>query len=396
MRILFVHNFYREPGGEDDVFEAEKALLAAHGHAVFSYTRHNEEIASYGLAQKAVLPLRTLWAADSYRELQREIRGALPDVVHFHNTFPLISPAGYYACRAAGVPVVQSLHNPRIVCPAATLFRDGHQCHECLGRTLPWPGIWHGCYRSSRTKSAVIAGMITIHNLLGTWRDLVDRYIIFHEVYREVYEAAGIPAEKIAVKPHFLMEDPAPRQCDDGVYALFVGRLVEEKGLGTLLAAWENVDFPLYIRGEGPLRERVAVAAQRNPKIRWIPRPSRAEYFDLVRGARFLVSPSEWNEPFGRVLLDAFACAVPVICSDTPASQALVEEGVTGLMFPAGDIAALRNVVLSAITDKDRLQAIARRGRLTYEAKYTAERNYDLLCELYTDVMRAHAAAATS
>src|SRR5450759_934422 len=176
LRILQVHNYYQLPGGEDEVFRAERELLASAGHHVSVYTRHNDEIGSYRLIEKASLALRSVWAWDSFGQMRQLLKSEHPDVVHFHNTFPLISPSAYSACKEAGVPVVQTLHNPKLICTAGTFYSDGRLCEDCLGKTFPWPGLLHGCYRDSRAQSGVVAVKMTIHQLLNIWKSHVDFY----------------------------------------------------------------------------------------------------------------------------------------------------------------------------------------------------------------------------
>src|SRR5258708_39107966 len=181
MKILLVHNSYQQHGGEDEVFANERELLRSACHEVVQYLRNNDEINDYGLWSKATLSLRTIWGWDSTRELKELVKREKPNLVHFHNTFPLISPAAYLSCQEAGIPVVQSLHNPRLICPAATLYRDGHVCEDCLGKSLPWPGILHACYRSSRIQTGIVSSLFIVHRYLNTWDKQVCTYIVFTE-----------------------------------------------------------------------------------------------------------------------------------------------------------------------------------------------------------------------
>ena len=196
-------------------------------------------------------------------------RSFRPDVVHFHNTFPLISPSGYYAARAEGVPVVQTIHNYRLICPSATLFRDGRPCVDCVGRRVPWPAVKHACYRDSRPASLVVAGMLSTHRLLQTWNRLVHVYIALSEFARQQLISGGLRGDRIVIKPNFINPDPGVGS-HDGDFALFIGRLTIEKGLPTLLSAWERLDgaFPLKIVGDGPLADEVATAAESHPRRR--------------------------------------------------------------------------------------------------------------------------------
>jgi glycosyltransferase involved in cell wall biosynthesis len=384
MKLLLVHNHYRQPGGEDEVFLRESELLLSAGHEVLEYTTHNNEIAEDGVFGKAKLAARTLWAWDSVAGLRSLVQREKPCLAHFHNTFPLISPAAYYACQHEGIPVVQSLHNARLMCPAATLYRKGSACHDCVGRSVAWPGVVRACYHNSRLQTAVVAGMLSGHRILGTWQEKVDAYIAFTEFYRQKFIAAGLPREKIFLKPHFLGIDPGMKQIA-GDYGLFVGRLAPEKGVPTMLKAWRSLSHvPLRIRGEGPLGSDVEQFARENSSVSTLPYLSRKECFDLIKGARFLVWPSEgYYESFGLVAIEAFACGTPVIASRTGAMAEIVEDRKTGLHFTAGDADDLAAKVHWAWTHPEEMRELANGARAEYQAKYAAERNYRLLIEIY-------------
>jgi glycosyltransferase involved in cell wall biosynthesis len=390
VKVLLAHNRYQLPGGEDEVYRREREMLVEHGHEVIEYMRDNREIAEYGGGEKAALALSTTWAQDSYRQLRKIVRRTKPDVAHFHNTFPLISPSAYYACSATNVPVVQTLHNPRLLCPAATLFREGGICEECVGRRFALPAVRHSCYQNSRVRSAVVASMISVHHWLGTWNKKVNAYIVSTEFYRQKFAAAGFPPEKIALKPHFVDTDPGCTQ-QKGKYALFVGRLALEKGVPTLLAAWQKLrTVPLYIRGEGPLAEAASIAqSQAGSRVILVPRMSRPALFDLVKAASFLVWPSEgYYETFGLVAIEAFACGVPVIASRLGVMQDIVHDGRTGLHFVPGDADDLARKVEWAWAHPDEMRAMGRNARAEYEAKYTAERNYKMLIDVYQQAIQ--------
>lgn len=397
MRILIVHNHYQHAGGEDEVFRAEGELLRAAGHEVITYTRTNHEIALNGFVSRARVAAGTVWSRDSYRALRELIARKKPDVAHFHNTLPLISPSAYYACRDAGVPVVQTLHNYRLVCPAATFFRDGAVCEDCLGKAVPRPGVRHGCYRGSRAATAAVAAMLGAHRALGTWRDKVDVYIALSEFVRQKLVAAGLPAEKVVVKPNFVHPHPrsfrsaqAAPPFGPAEYALFVGRFWPEKGVRTLLAAWKRLaDIPLNLIGDGPEHVEMKTLAATVDTIRfrgWLPRDRT---LTALKRARFLVFPSEWYECFPMTILEAFACGVPVIASRLGAMAEIVADGRTGLHFTAGDAADLAAKVEWAWTHPHEMEAMGRAARAEFEAKYTAARNYEMLMHIYERAVAA-------
>jgi glycosyltransferase involved in cell wall biosynthesis len=384
MKVLIAHNYYRQSGGEDEVFRRESELLRSAGHEVLEYTTHNGEIAEDGILSKAKLAARTLWARDSVARLRLLLRRERPDLAHFHNTFPLISPAAYYACQQEGIPVVQSLHNSRLICPAATFYRNGSACLDCLGRSLPWPGVVHACYRNSHLQTAVIAGMLAGHRILGTWHQQVDAYIVFTEFYRQKFIGAGLPREKLFVKPHFLAADPGMKHTT-GDYALFLGRLAPEKGIPTLLKAWQSLrHIPLRIAGEGPMEGDVKRLAEHNPSVFALPHLSRKECVDLIKGARFLVWPSEgYNETFGLVAIEAFACGTPVVAARIGAMQEIVADHWSGLQFTPGEPGDLASKLNWAWSHPAEMEAMGVAARSEYTTKYTAEINRQLLMEIY-------------
>jgi glycosyltransferase involved in cell wall biosynthesis len=382
MRILYVMNYYQHPGGEHEVFEAERTLLETRGNDVWCYTRHNDEIPTMSLVRLAA---GTLWNQVSYQELRSEIRTRKPDVAHFHNTFPLVSPAAYYAAHDEGIPVVQTLHNYRLLCPNSLLYRDGHVCEECLTRTLPWPAIIHACYRESRPITAVIAAMLYVHRMLGTWTDKVDLYLALSEFPRDLFIAGGLPAEKIVIKPNFVAPDPGVGS-GSGNYALFIGRLSVNKGLDTVLQAWKMARFPwpLKIVGEGPMAQAVADAARTLPHIEVLSRQPRETLISLMKHASVLVCPSvsyEGGPP--RAILEAYAVGLPVIGSNLGSMQSCIIPGRTGLHFRSGDAEDLATQVEWVFTHPERLLDMRREARRYFEQNYTADQNYARLMGIY-------------
>jgi glycosyltransferase involved in cell wall biosynthesis len=386
MKILAVHNRYQRPGGEDQVFAEETALLESRGNRVFRCEVHNDRVEHTG---RLTLAKDTVWNASAYRELGALIRRERPDVVHFHNTLPLISPAGYYAARAEGVPVVQTLHNYRLLCPVALFFRDGHVCEDCMGKAVPWPGVVHGCYRGSRTASGVVATMLTVHRALRTWTETVDVYVALTGFARDKFVEGGLPAGKIQVKPNFVAPDPG-RGEGGGGYALFVGRLAPEKGTGTMLAAWDRLEpgIPLKIVGDGPLKDRVARTAATRPNVEWLGHRPVAEVHALMRKAEMLILPSEWYETFGRVAAEAFAAGTPVLAADIGAVAELVKHGRTGLKFRPGDPEDLATQVDWALSHPANLRRMRGEARAEFEARYTAEINYPKLMQIYESALQ--------
>jgi glycosyltransferase involved in cell wall biosynthesis len=387
MRVLVAHNAYLQQGGEDHVFDVECRMLERHSHHVVRYTVHNDQLLNVGRFR---LARSTLWNGAVYHELRALIRETKPDVAHFHNTLPIISPAAYYAARAEGVPVVQTLHNYRLLCPGSLFFRDGRVCEDCMGKTLPWPGVAHACYRERRAASGAVAAMLGLHRIFGTWAKKVDRYIALTEFARGKFIEGGIPPERLVVKPNFVDPDPGFGSGSGG-YAIFVGRLSVEKGVGVMLRAWDQLKepVPLKIVGEGPLAPEVAQFAKERPHVEWLGWVESKEVLSLMKNARFMVFPSTWYEAFGLVLVEALAVGLPVLTSDLGGMTTIVEEGHTGLHFQPGDSEDLARKVEHAVADPEQLTLMRIQARSEYKIKYTASRNYSMLIAIYEQAIQS-------
>lgn len=386
MKVLMIHNYYQQsaPSGENASFEAEVALLRRFNVEVILYTRDNAEFDGYNLLRRVLQGTGTVWSCRSWRDFPSVITSAEPQVAHFQNTFPLVSPSALWACHLRETPIVLSLRNYRLLCPNALFFRDGHACQDCLGKLVPWPGVLHRCYRGSRAATGAVATMLVTHRLLRTWQRTVDVFIALTEFARRKFIEGGLPADRIVVKPNFVEPDPGPGPHDGG-YALFAGRLSVEKGVRTLLAAWERLGpgIPLKIAGDGPLAGEVARACERNPQIEWLGAQPLERVHALMGAAALVIAPSECYETFGRVIVEAYAKGTPVVASDLGAMAELVEDGRTGLRFRPGDPGDLAAKVEWAWTHPRELAAMGREARREYEEKYTAERNYQQLMEIY-------------
>lgn len=385
--MLCVHNRYIQPGGEDQVFESESQLLAQNGVRVEKV----EEQTTYpgGLVRKIGAAVDCVWSRSWHAKFKALLRNSKPDVMHVHNFFSVISPSVYYACKEEGVPVVQTLHNYRLACPAASFYRDGKICEECLDRG-PFHAVKYGCYRESKLATAALATMLEVHRKKNTWTEMVDCYVALTEFAREKMIQAGLPAEKIRVKPNFVLPDPGPRS-SDGDYALFVGRLVDLKGVGTLIKAWSKLpaSIPLVIAGDGPYRPEMEklIADFKLANVNYRGRLSRAETLATMKGARFLMFPSEWYEGFPVTIAESFACGVPVLCSRMGGMQEIVEDGRTGLHFTPGDDADMAEKVQWAWSNPEEINTMGLEARAEFEEKYSAERNFGMLTEIYESVI---------
>lgn len=387
MKILMLHNRYLLPGGEEQSCAAETALLREMGHEVELLEEDNRRIEELGQERTAV---RTIWSRESYGRIQDRLRAGRHDILHVHNFFPLWSPSVYYAASRCGVPVVQTLHNYRLMCANALFFRDNAICQVCLHQFIPFSGIAHACYRDSRAASSVVAAMIGFHKVLGTWKNRVQVYVAVSEHARETYIQAGLPAEKIAVKPNFLHPAPEPGPGGGG-YALYAGRLSPEKGILTMLSAWKSADcpLPLKIAGSGPLQDVVTDAARLTPTIEYVGSKPLPELLQLMGQAEFLVFPSESYETMGRTIMEAFAAGTPALVAAVGPPAAMVVPDETGFHFAPGNIAELRQRVEWCSRNLARLRAMRGHARAAFEKSFTGPANAEKLLSIYRQAQQS-------
>lgn len=385
--ILVIHNRYQQAGGEDAVVEAEVELLRLAGHRVVPFIRDNATITRYNPLQKAALSVNTTWNQETYSTLRRIIERESPDLAHCHNLVPLVSPSAYHACASLGVPVVQTLHNYRLLCPSGTMFADRQVCSAC--RHNPMRAVLRGCYRDSHLQSAAIALMLAAHRITGTWNRKVDAYIAVSQSSGDCFVAAGLPPSRVHVKPNFLLRDPGQRPGSGG-YAFFAGRLSAEKGALEMLEAWRPLPhIPLRIAGTGPLYPETCAALRRHNagQVRLLGQLSPAEVRTQLSDARFLVFPSRWYEPFGMSLLEAAALGVPAIAARIGGVPEIVVDGQTGLLFDPDNFEELTYKANWAWTHPRAMEAMGQAARALYRRKYTAEKNYDRLMNIYQSVL---------
>ena len=282
------------------------------------------------------------------------------------------------------MPIVQTLRNYRLLCANSYFFRDQKVCEDCLGKIIPWPGVVHGCYRDSKLGSLVVVTMQTLHRAISTWKKMVNLYITLTDFTRQKFIQAGLPADKIVIKPNFVYPDPGMGE-GNGNYAIFIGRLSPEKGLDTLLAAWQLLGgkIPLKIIGDGPLSNQVREAVTKLPYVKWLGRLPIQEVYTLIGEAKFLIFPSQWYETFGRVAIEAFAKGTPVIASNLGNMSSMIESGRTGFHFSPGDPNDLAALVEYALTHPEKLRKMRFEARSEFEAKYTAQQNYHKLMDIY-------------
>jgi glycosyltransferase involved in cell wall biosynthesis len=375
MRILVAHNAYLYRGGEDTVVESEIALLQRHGHEVMLYRRDNAELDALPRWQAA---MDSVWSKRTVVEAGRLLASFRPHLIHAHNTFPLISPSLYGIADELGIPVVQTLHNFRLLCPQAMLMRNGRYCDDCVGR-WPWRAVLHRCYRGSLAQSALSAGMVSGHRMLGTWRNRVRRYIVLNQMCREIFIRGGLPPEKLSIKPNFVEANDVPGE-HKRRGGLFIGRLAAEKGLLTLAQAIRQTPVTrIAVCGSGPLQAFV----EQSEWLDYIGYEQGEALRTRIRNAEFLVMPSTGIESFGLAAIEAFACGTPVIASRHGGLREIVEHGHNGLLVTPGNADELAEAIAYAVSNPIQMRRMGLEAYQTYLARYTPERNYSTLIAIY-------------
>lgn len=365
----------------------ERRMLEGRGVEVDVFERCNDELDDSSLAGKAAMAVNTIWSRRSRSELRRMLRKGRPDIVHVHNTFAMLSPSIYGACKAEGVPVVQTLHNFRFFCPSALFLRDGKPCEACVEKSL-MQSVRHRCYRGSVGATATLAAMLGVHRAIGTYSRDIDRYIVLTEFARRKVAKAGIQEHKLVVKPNFV-PDPPPAGRGGGGYVVFVGRLLQGKGTETLVAAWRHLpSVRLKIIGDGALRPELEAAARsENLNIEFTGVQKRSAVLDAVSNAEFLIVPSEWYEGFPMVIAESFACGTPVLASRIGSLEELVDEGVTGRKFTAADSQGLADAVRAMLADEVGLRRMRTNARGYFDAHLTEQANSAELVSIYAEVI---------
>ena len=380
MKILFVHNYYQQAGGEDNVLVLEKTLLQKYGHDVLTFKITNDKIK--GFKNKIIAAWSVTYSEKSKNELAKAVQRFKPDIVHVHNFFPLLTPSIYDACSEANVPVVQTLHNYRTICPGALLMRKGRVCEKCI-KGSAYKSVLHRCYKGSIIGTFAVAHMVQKHRALGTWQTKVNKFIALTEFARGKFIEAGFPEEKISVKPNFTVGSEAniKENNNERGGGLFVGRISQEKGLITLVKAWRDLNVPIRIAGTGPLENMLTVLNHNSVTVLGMV-DQNSVHVEMNRAA-FLVMPSEWYEGFPMVLVEAFSQGLPVVASRLGGMAEIVENGVTGLHFEAGNSKDLAEKVQWMHDHPDECRQMGNNARKVYLEKYTPEKNYEMLMDIY-------------
>jgi glycosyltransferase involved in cell wall biosynthesis len=388
MRILVAHSRYRSaaPSGENRVVDQETAALTALGHEVELFERRSDDIEAWPAVRKAALPAAVVWNGGARRDLRAVLRSSRPDVVHVHNTFPLLSASVLYACRDAGVPVVATLHNYKLACASGDFFRDGAVCHECADGA-PVGALRHGCYRGSRAATAPVALAAVAHR--RAWRTMVAAYACISASQRDLLRGVGLPADRVFVR-HNMIPALAATAVTRRPEVVYAGRLDATKGVPVLLAGWDRYlaanpspGLSLVIAGAGPLEDDVRSWAASRPSVRFFGQLDADACAAAMAAARAVVLPSAWEETFGLAAVEAMALGVAPVAAGHGAFPELITDGVDGVLFRPGDPASLAAAVELADKDNRVFEEYGIQARKTYEQRFDPEESLRRLIDIY-------------
>lgn len=389
MKILIVHNRYRPtaPSGENVVVDQESAALEAQGHEVVLLQRHSEEIATWSPLRRASLPVRVLWGSTSRRTVREELDRLRPDVVHVHNTFPLVTPSVLYACRDAGVPVVTTIHNYKFSCASGEFFRDERVCHDCLGGSS-LPAVVHGCYRGSPAATVPVVIGSWLHS--NAWRTMVSAYMFISAAQRELLAPLGLPADRSFVKHNFVPPAADHADIDTTAQIAHVGRLDAAKGAPFLMQAWDDFrsarprsPLRLVIAGSGEMSQAVSDWAAGHPSATFVGQVPRIDVSRILAESRAVVVPSQWEETFGMVAVEAMAASTAPVASSHGAFPELITPGRDGALFPASDTVALVDILADIDDHPRRWDAYGAQALQTYRSRFSPETGVARLLEIY-------------
>ncbi len=378
IKVLISHNQYQQLGGEDSVVHEEINLLRSNGHEVLTYERDNAELKDIN---KVTIIKDSIWSTKTTHEIDKIIHDFKPDIIHSHNTTPLISPSLYWAASKNNIPIVQTLHNFRLFCLQAMFLRKGEICEDCIGK-MPWRGIIRKCYRNSTSQSSVLATSLITHRLLGTYDNKVTRYIALNNFCKDLFIKGGLPPDRIVTKPNFVdIKESSGKHTGN---PLFVGRLSPEKGIDTLVkAVSQTSDIVIDVIGTGPLESSLA----NNRGINLYGWQEKNEIYKIMSNAAYLIMPSIWYETFGLVIIEAFANGLPVITSRLGAMNDLVVDGVTGLLFEPGSSKDLLEKMLWANNNPEKMIIMGKEARNIYKKHYSPDVNYTQLIDIYNEAL---------
>ena len=390
MKILAIHNFHRKgsASGDDQVYKSETALLESHGNEVVRYTVSNDEFDNAGVIGKIKATFGMLWSGKNYRAVQALIKKENPDIVHVHTFFPLLSPSILYAAKRLNVPVVATLHDTRFVCPCATSLRGTELCNEC-GDGHYMRMCKYRCFKGSKLQSFIVAQIFRYHRKRRSFYDQIDRYICLNDNQIKLLVNIGFEKAKIVKKYNFVPDSDVRVNADDikelpERYVVFYGRIGEEKGIRTLMHAWDSIsDIPLVVMGGGPLEEEFSTWANGKDNVHFLGYTEHNKCLSIVKGSEFVVFPSIWYEGCSMVEIETMSLGKALVATDLGFSVEAISEGYNGYKFPLGNLDSFVNTIRKLWNDPDKCIEIGRNARTDYESKYMPEENYKLLSEIY-------------
>lgn len=389
-RVLIVHNYYKIPGGEDTVVANEKAMLEEKGHKVILYSRNNSEYDHMRFWQKMMVPLNTIFNVESYRAVRKLIRDNEIDIVHIHNTLNVISPSVYYAGLKEKIPVIQTIHNFRLLCPGATFYRNNSICEDCLTKGLLC-AVQNKCYRNSRIQTLACVLSMTVHRLLKVYEKI--NYICLTDFNRDKLLLHGqIQKKRIFVKPNFVKNNTKIHY-NRKHQIVYAGRLDELKGIKLLFSAWkilekERLTLPpkLIVCGSGPLEDwcNDFIRSNELESIVMNGYVENQKVRSIVGESLALILPTQWYEGFPMSIVEAFSQGTPVLGSDIGNVGDLIDDGVNGYKFTHDSPEKICDAVINLINSELMYTSTLH----TYCDRYTEDINYDILSEIYEEVSR--------
>jgi glycosyltransferase involved in cell wall biosynthesis len=382
MKILLIHNFYQISGGEDSVFKNEKELLQANGVDVDTYTVHNDSINSS--LSKILIIFSSVFNVAMFFRFYKYLSESKPDIVHVHNFFPIISPSIFWVCKMKNIPVVHTLHNFRIVCPTATLMFDGKVTERSITHNSWW-AIKKAVYKNSAVGTASLAAMIEFNKRIGTWNRAVTKLIALTDFAKQKYIEAGIIEKNIIVKPNFVNDSMQPNFYKEK-YAIFVGRISEEKGIENLLKTWEEIDYPLIVIGDGPLRE--ILLKNSNSDVIYKGKLNKKQVLKLVSNAKFLIMASTWYEGLPMVLVEALSVATPCIVPRLGGMASVVKDDICGLCYQPNNVEDMRAKIQMLIDDQELAIRLSQGAYKEFMEHYTSNQNYRQLICIYKQAIQ--------
>ncbi len=391
MKILICHNYYQNKGGEAQAVLKEKELLESKRHRVILFSKDNKEIDNYTFSQKARLCYETMFSRSTYKKIIKIVREEKPDIVHVHNVFPLISPSVYYALKKMNVPVVQTVHNYRFLCPNGLFLNNGGKiCEKCKEGNL-FNAVVGKCYRNSYLQTSGMAATLYLHRKLRTFMNKIDVFIAPSNFLRKKLIEGGIPEKKIVVKSHFVKCEEIKPSYEFDNYAVYMGRLSREKGLFTLLRVWKKIpNFTLKIMGDESIRSELEnfVIQKEISNVEFLGFIKGPKRFEILRKAMFMIFPSECFENFPYSIIESFACGVPVIASRIGGMEELIEEGKNGLLLEPGEVKDLDQKIIELLNNRELLLKMRYNARKVVEEYYSEELGYKNIMDVYHKALK--------